>query len=70
MRNLSRHLVPCAHCGKDVLDHMGECPFCHQKLNPAYSQGFPKETIRRIRLILNIIGFAVAAAFIIWRLVR
>jgi len=65
-----RYLVVCPHCGKDVLDHMQECPFCHGKLDPLTRGAWPEEKIKRIRKQLNIIGFIIAAAFLLWRLLR
>lgn len=70
MSDYRRHLVACPHCGKDVLDHMRECPFCHGALQPLNRGPWPEERIRRIRRILNIAGFIVAAALLLWRFTR
>ncbi len=70
MSSYRRHLVACPECGKDVLDHMRECPFCHAKLTPLTGGAWPEEKVRRIRKQLNIIGFVIAAAFLLWRLLR
>jgi len=32
--NWEKHLRPCPHCGKDVLDHMTQCPFCKEEISP------------------------------------
>lgn len=70
MSGYKKHLMPCPHCGKDVLDHMRLCPFCKGQLEPQIREGWPEEKIRGIRKTLNIIGFLVAAALILWRLLR
>jgi endogenous inhibitor of DNA gyrase (YacG/DUF329 family) len=70
MADYVKHLRPCPHCGKDVLDHMRECPFCKGQLTPLNKEGWPEEKIKSIRKTLNIIGFLVAAALIVWRLLR
>lgn len=70
MAGYEKHLLPCPHCGKDVLDHMRECPFCKGQLEPQTKEGWPEEKIRGIRKTLNIIGFLVAAALILWRFLR
>ena len=70
MAGYEKHLLPCPHCGKDVLDHMRECPFCHGRLTPLIKDGWPVEKIRGIRKTLNIIGFFIVAALIVWRLLR
>jgi len=49
---------------------MQECPFCHGKLDPLTRGAWPEEKIKRIRKQLNIIGFIIAAAFLLWRLLR
>lgn len=57
---LKGHLVPCPQCGKDVLDHMTECPFCHASIKPtAYSPMDPAQ-IKKIRRTLTIIGMIIA----------
>ncbi len=70
MPSYRRHLVACPGCGKDVLDHMQECPFCHAKLTPLTGGAWPEEKTKRIRKQLNIIGFIIAAAFLLWRMLR
>ena len=55
-----KHLVVCPSCGKDVLDHMTECPFCQAKLSPdTYTPLDPKK-LRKIRNILTVIGMIIA----------
>lgn len=65
-----RHVTSCPHCGRDVLDHMEQCPFCKGELTPLSGQGIPKETQKRIKKWLSIIGYALAAGVLLWRLLR
>ena len=64
--NLEKHKVPCPHCGREVLDHMTQCPFCKGELTPGGRRPLDQEKLRRVRRILNIAGFVVAAAVIAW----
>ena len=64
------HLAACPHCGRDVLDHMTTCPFCKGELTPRSGKPMVPEQLKLLKLILNIIGFILAAFFIIWRLLR
>lgn len=67
-KSVQRHLIPCPHCGRQVLDHMKGCPFCEAELEPQLAQGASEEQIKRIRRVLSIIGCAVAAALLLLRL--
>jgi len=67
--NLEKHLVKCPHCGRDVLDHMTECPFCHGALMPGGRRPLDPDKLRRARRALNAVGFAIAAAVVAWVLV-
>lgn len=71
MASYKKHLVPCPTCQKDVLDHMEVCPFCKAQISPkSPGSGLDKAQLRRWKIILNVVGFAVAAAVILWRLLR
>ena len=70
MSNYRKHLVACPNCGKEVLDHMLECPFCHAKLVPLTKGAWPEDKIKKTRKILNIVGFIIAAVLLLWRLMR
>ncbi len=63
-----KHIVSCPACGKDVLDHMTECPFCHGSLTPKGYAGPQSENYEVIRKWMRI-GFiavaVVAAVFMI-----
>jgi len=63
---LEKHTLPCPHCGKGVLDHMTQCPFCNGALQPAGYKPLDEQKRRRIKIIANIIGFAIAAAVALW----
>lgn len=58
--NFEKHLVKCPSCGKDVLDHMTECPFCHAKLSPSNYTAIDSEKQKKIKRILTIIGMIIA----------
>lgn len=55
-----KHIVSCPACGKDVLDHMTECPFCHAALRPKGYAGPQSEHYDQVRKWTRI-GFVVAA---------
>lgn len=63
-----KHTVDCPHCGKAVLDHMTQCPFCSGALEPAGYRPMDDKKRRRVKIIANVIGFAAAAAVILWLL--
>lgn len=67
-KSVERHLAPCPHCDKQVLDHMSACPFCGGALSPSLPSGQRPDGIKRLRRRLSIIGFVIAAALVIWRL--
>ena len=58
--NMQKHIVKCPHCGRDVLDHMTECPDCHGKLTPQGYAPMSDEKRKKIRYVTYGIGFAVA----------
>lgn len=60
MTNLEKHLVKCPSCGKDVLDHMTECPFCHAELSPTNYTSLDPVKQKKIRRVLTIIGMIIA----------
>jgi len=60
LTNFEKHLVKCPSCGKDVLDHMTECPFCHAKLSPSRYTTLDPEKQKKIKRILTIIGMIIA----------
>ena len=64
--NLEKHKVPCPHCGRDVLDHMTECPFCHGALTPGGRAPLDPARLKRLKRVLNIVGFALAIAVVAW----
>lgn len=65
-KSTAKHIVKCPHCGKDVLDHMKECPFCKEKLEPKYANTMDKKTQKRIKIITNVIGFTIAVIIIVY----
>ena len=69
--NMKRHIVTCPHCGKEVLDHMIQCPFCKGRLNPRYYTGFrTDDQVRTLRRTMRIIGFAIAAILIVLMMLK
>ena len=60
MTNLEKHLVKCPSCGKDVLDHMTECPFCHAELTPSNYTTLDPEKQKKIKRILTIVLMIIA----------
>ncbi len=69
--NMRRHVVPCPHCGKDVLDHMTVCPFCQGKLKSRYyTPSRNAEQQKNLKRMMSVVGFAIAAVIIILMLVQ
>lgn len=69
--NVRKHVVPCPHCKKEVLDHMTECPFCRGELKPRYYTASRDPTqAKNLKRTMNVIGFAIAAVLIVWLLVQ
>ncbi|MGI6150424.1 MAG: hypothetical protein ACOYIR_00490 [Christensenellales bacterium] len=69
--NLRRHVVSCPHCGKDVLDHMTQCPFCKGKLKSRYYTSFrDPDQAKALKRTMRIVGFAIAAVIFILLMVK
>lgn len=68
--NLEKHIVKCEHCGKDVLDHMTQCPYCHGELHGNGYKPMTDEQIKKIRVPLTIIGIVVVAVLIILTVIK
>ena len=62
---LKSHILPCEHCGKDVLDHMTKCPFCGGTLTPPAYRSMSPEKRRAVKKITYAVGTAVAIVVII-----
>lgn len=69
-QRFKKHLTACPHCGRDVLDHMAACPFCKGELIPRSGKPMAPEQLKRLKLMLNIVGFALAVLFLLWRMLR
>ncbi|NLK68234.1 MAG: hypothetical protein GX283_03620 [Clostridiaceae bacterium] len=54
-----RHVVPCSNCGKDILDHMTQCPFCKAEITPKYYKPMDPSISKKIRFALAVIGFII-----------
>ncbi|HZK27099.1 MAG TPA: hypothetical protein VFD00_06145 [Thermoclostridium sp.] len=59
-----RHLVPCPNCGKDILDHMTQCPFCKAEIKPKYYKPMDMSMAKKIRFVLAVIGFIIVIILI------
>lgn len=62
---LKSHILPCEHCGKDVLDHMTQCPYCGGTLVPPAYKSMSPEKRRAVKKITYLIGAIVAVVVII-----
>ena len=62
---VEKHVVVCPHCGKNVLDHMSECPYCKGALVPSGYKPVDPEKFRKIKLACSIAGIAVAIAVVV-----
>ncbi|MBO5045281.1 MAG: hypothetical protein J6C93_00245 [Clostridia bacterium] len=67
---MRRHVVTCPHCGKDVLDHMTECPFCKGELTPVGYKPVDERLIKKIRLICFLVGAAVFIGVVVYVLLK
>ncbi len=67
-RDRKRHTVACPHCGKPVLDHMEECPYCKGKLEPTVYTPLSDARIRKIRIVTYTVGGLIAAGIIVYLL--
>jgi ribosomal protein L37AE/L43A len=54
-KGFERHLVPCPKCGKDILDHMSQCPFCKAAVSPSAYQPMNPDQQRKIKLVLTVV---------------
>ncbi len=64
-RAMERHIVSCPHCGKEVLDHMTECPFCHGQLTPLGYGGRDEKKFKIARIVTYSVLFAIAIAVVV-----
>lgn len=62
---LERHVIVCPHCGKNVLDHMTECPYCKGPLQPDGYRPVDPEKYKKIKLVCTVVGLVVAVAVIV-----
>ena len=69
--SIEKHTVVCPHCGKKVLDHMTECPFCKGELKPAYynTANMDSTDRKKLRVIILVISLVIVAAVLILRAV-
>jgi hypothetical protein len=66
---LKKHLVPCPHCGVEILDHMTECPHCKQPVTPRGYTADPKKqaAAKRISLLVGaLLTIAIVGAIILF----
>ncbi len=63
LSNYERHLVPCPHCGKDILDHFTECPHCGGAVDPL-GYHCDEKKLARIKRISTIIGVVLSIGLI------
>jgi hypothetical protein len=62
--NYEKHLVPCSNCGRDVLDHMTQCPFCKKPLSPLAYKPIDPDKLKKVKLVLTIILGVIAVIFL------
>ncbi|NLX76743.1 MAG: hypothetical protein GXZ01_05115 [Clostridiaceae bacterium] len=66
MKKFERYLVPCPNCGKDILYHMTQCPFCKSEVTTEYYKPMNPDTARRIKLALAVIGFIIVIILLVF----
>lgn len=62
---MEKHAVLCPHCGKTVLDHMTECPYCGGELQPAGYQPMNDEKSKRVRRVSMIVSAALTVVLFV-----
>ena len=62
---MRRHIVICPHCGKEVLDHMTECPHFKGELMPAGYRPPDEKTLRKVKRVCLIVGVIVAVGIVL-----
>ncbi len=60
-----RHIAVCPHCGKNVLDHLTECPYCKGALVPAGYRPVDPAKYKKIKIVCTAVGVAVSIALIL-----
>ena len=64
LSNYEKHLVPCPHCGKDILDHFTECPHCGGAVDPLGYCGDEKK-LARAKRISTIVGVILSIGLVV-----
>ena len=64
-KGMQRHIVNCPSCGKEVLDHMTECPFCHGTLTPLGYREKDPARIGKVRKVVYGICIGIAVVLIL-----
>lgn len=64
--NTGKHIVPCPHCGEDMLDHMKSCPHCKKEVTFAWSRE-PRspDKIKATRKYLYVVSAVVIIIFVV-----
>lgn len=60
-----KHTVTCPHCGKNILDHMTECPYCKGKVDPKRYKPLSDEKIKKIRIVTYSVGTVLALVILV-----
>jgi len=68
--NTEKHIVSCPHCGKDVLDHMKECPFCKGELKPTCYDPRPTGEKTPQQKVINTVFWLIAIASVVMLILR
>ena len=61
---LKKHAVDCPHCGKSVLDHMTQCPYCKGALTPYY-RPMDEGKRKKIKMATTIVGAVITVAIVV-----
>lgn len=65
-KGYERHLVPCPSCGKDILYHMTQCPFCKKTISPAGYQPMNPDQQRKVKLVLTVVLFIIVGILLLF----
>lgn len=59
-----RHLVKCPHCDRNVLDHMTECPFCHEEITAYAYKPLAEGSLKTVKIVATAVLIIIAVVLL------